>query len=111
MKGPKKAESHDALPNIQALFPSSSRLVQATWEEYRNIIRVCRDAMRKAKVSLESNVVRDVKNNKKGFFKYVSSKGKARENVVPLLDEVGTLLTNTAKTELLNAFFDSFLHS
>lgn len=82
------------------------------WKKRTGPVRwVCRDATRKAKVSLESNVVGDVKNNKKGFFKYVRSKGKARENVVPLLDDVGTLLTNTAKTELLNAFFDSFLHS
>lgn len=61
--------------------------------------------MRKAEVSLETNVVRDVK-NKKEFFKYISRKGKTRENVVPLLDEEGTLLMNTAKAELLNAFLD-----
>lgn len=64
--------------------------------------------MRKAKISLESNV--DVM-NKEGFFKYISSKDKTRENVAPLLDEEGTLLMNTAKTELLNAFLDSFFHS
>ncbi|GAB0180066.1 mitochondrial enolase superfamily member 1 [Grus japonensis] len=59
----------------------------AAWEEYRNVVRVCRDATRKAKAHLELNLARDVKDNKKGFFKYISSKRKARENVGPLLNE------------------------
>jgi len=50
---------------------------QATWEEYR-------EATRKAKAHLELNLARDVKDNKKGFFKYVSSKAKTRKNVGPL---------------------------
>ena len=55
----------------------------ATWEEYRNVVRACRDAMRKAKAHLELKLARDVKNNKKGFFNYISSKRKARDNVGP----------------------------
>jgi len=47
---------------------------QAIWEEYRNVVRACRDARRKAKVHLELNLARDVKDNKKGFFNYISSK-------------------------------------
>ncbi|GAB0182556.1 mitochondrial enolase superfamily member 1 [Grus japonensis] len=79
----------------------------ATWEEHRNVVRVCRDAMRKAKAHLELNLVRDVK-DKKGFFKYISSKKKTRENVGLLLNEVGALVTeDTEKAELLNAFFAS----
>ena len=46
---------------------------QATWEEYRNVVRACRDATRKAKAQMEFNLTRDVKNNKKGFFKHISS--------------------------------------
>jgi len=38
---------------------------------------------------LELNVVKKVKDKKKGFFKYVSSKKKTREDVGPLLNEVG----------------------
>ncbi|GAB0204227.1 mitochondrial enolase superfamily member 1 [Grus japonensis] len=76
----------------------------ATWEEYRNIVRVFRDAMRKAKVHL----ARDAKDNKKSSFKYISSKRKTRENVGPLLTEVGDLvMEDTEKAELLNAFFAS----
>jgi len=51
-------------------------------QEHRNV-RACREAMRKAKVHLESNLARNVKDNKKGFFKYISSKRKARDNVGP----------------------------
>ncbi|PKU34078.1 glycerol kinase [Limosa lapponica baueri] len=40
-----------------------------TWKDYRNAIRVCRDETRKAKASLELNLARDVKVNRKGFFK------------------------------------------
>ena len=77
---------------------------QATWEEYRNVVRACRDATRKAKAHLELKLARDVK-NKKGFFNSISSKRKARDNVGPLLDEAGVLVTEDAeKAELLNGF-------
>jgi len=33
---------------------------QATWEEYRNVVRACRDETRKAKAHLELNLTRDV---------------------------------------------------
>jgi len=62
-------------------------------------------ATSKAKAHLELNLARDVKNNKKGFFNYISSKRKTRDNVGLLLNEVGALVTEDA--ELLNAFFAS----
>jgi len=81
---------------------------QATWEEYRNVVKACRDAMRKAKAHLELKLARDVKDNKKSFFKYISSKRKTRDNVGLLLNEAGALVTEDAeKAELLNAFFAS----
>jgi len=53
-------------------------------------------------------LARDVEDNKKGFFNYISSKRKARDNVGPLLNEAGVLVTEVAeKAELLNAFFAS----
>jgi len=81
---------------------------QATWEEYRNVARECRDATRKAEARLELKLARYVSNNKKGFFNYISSKWKTRDNVGPLLNEVGILVTEDAeKAELPNAFFAS----
>jgi len=77
---------------------------QAIWQEYRNVVRACRDATRKAKAHLELKLARDVKNNKKGFLNYISSKRKTRDNVGTLLNEVGVpLMEDVEKTELLNA--------
>ncbi|PKU42647.1 rna-directed dna polymerase from mobile element jockey-like [Limosa lapponica baueri] len=80
----------------------------ATWEKYRSTVRVCRDATRKAKALLELNPVRDVKDNKKGFFKYISSKRKTRKNVGPLQNEMAIqVMEDAEKAKLLNAFFAS----
>lgn len=60
------------------------------------------------KFHLELNLARDVKDNRKVFFKDISSKRKIGENVAPLLNEVGALVTeDTEKAELQNAFFTS----
>jgi len=81
---------------------------KATWEEYRNVVIACRDATRKANVHLELNLAGDVKDNKKGFFKYISSKQKSRDNVGLLLNEVGALVTRGCRegrvTECLLCF-------
>ena len=71
-----------------------------------DIIKICRDATRK--VHLELNLAMDVKDNKKGFFKYISSKRETRENVDPLLNGVGTLvMKDTENAKLQNVFFAS----
>ncbi|NXI08561.1 RTBS polymerase, partial [Irena cyanogastra] len=80
----------------------------ATWEEYKSVVRGCREATRKAKASLELNLAREVKDNRKGFFKYIAGKANTRGNVGPLMNEVGALETeDKKKAELLNAFFAS----
>ena len=48
----------------------------ATWEEYRNTVRICRDATGKAKTHLGLNLVREVKDNKKGFLSISVAKGR-----------------------------------
>ena len=40
------------------------------WEEYKDVVQLYRDGVRKAKWQMELNLVRDVKNNKKGSFRY-----------------------------------------
>jgi len=53
-------------------------------------------------------LARDVKDNKKSFFKYISSKRKTRDNVGLLLKEVGAMVMEAAeKAQLLNAYFAS----
>jgi len=55
----------------------------------------------------ETEAGKGCKKNKKGF-KYINSKRKTRDNVGPLLNEVGVLVMEDAeKAELLNAFFAS----
>jgi len=64
--------------------------------------------MRKAKAYLELNLAKEIKDNKKGFFKYVNSKRKTRENMGPLLNEGVVLISGGAKEmEMLNSFFTS----
>ena len=55
-----------------------------SWEEYRAVVRVCRDRIRKAQMEL--NLARDVKDNKKRFYRYVGRRRQAKETrkVFPL---------------------------
>ncbi|CAM4551684.1 unnamed protein product [Caretta caretta] len=79
-----------------------------TREEYKNIARACRNEIRRAKSHLELQLVRDVKSNKKGFFRYVGNKKKAKESVGPLMNEGGNLvMEDVEKANVLNAFFAS----
>ncbi|CAM4590483.1 unnamed protein product, partial [Lepidochelys olivacea] len=81
---------------------------QMTRDEYKNIARVCRSEIRKAKSHLELQLAKDVKSNKKGFFRYVSNKKKVKESVGPLPNEGGNLVTeDVEKANGLNAFFAS----
>lgn len=58
------------------------------------------------------NLARNVKGNKKDFYKYVSSKSKTRENVGLLLNGTRALVTqDMEKTEVLIAFVTSLVSS
>ncbi|GAB0204372.1 mitochondrial enolase superfamily member 1 [Grus japonensis] len=81
---------------------------QVAWEEYRETVRAARDQVRKTKALVEISLARDVKDNKKSFYRYVSDKGRTRENVGPLQNETGDLVTqDREKAEVLNDFFVS----
>ncbi|GAB0208807.1 mitochondrial enolase superfamily member 1 [Grus japonensis] len=81
---------------------------QVAWEEYRETVRAARDQVRKAKALIELNLARDVKGNKKSFYRYVSDKRRTRENVGPLRNEMDDLVTqDVEKAEVLNDFFAS----
>ena len=84
---------------------------QVAWEEYRETVRAARDQVRKAKALIELNLARDVKGNKKSFYRYVGDKRKTRENVGPLRKGTGDLVTwDMEKAEVLNDLFCLSLH-
>ncbi|GAB0209154.1 hypothetical protein GRJ2_003381100 [Grus japonensis] len=81
---------------------------QVAWEEYRETVRAARDQVRKAKALTEISLARDVKDNKKSFYRYVSDKRRTRENVGPLRNDTADLVTkDMEKAKVLNNFFAS----
>ncbi|GAB0178700.1 mitochondrial enolase superfamily member 1 [Grus japonensis] len=81
---------------------------QVAWEKYRETVQASRDQVRKAKALTEISLARDVKDNKKSFYRYVSDKRRTRENIGPLWNETGDLVTqDMEKAEVLNEFFAS----
>ncbi|XP_066858563.1 LINE-1 reverse transcriptase homolog [Anser cygnoides] len=81
---------------------------RATEEDYKDVARLCREKIRKAKAHLELNLATTVKDNKKSFYKYINAKRRTKENLHPLLDVRGNLVTkDEEKAEVLNAAFAS----
>ena len=69
---------------------------------------MCRDRIRKAKAQMELNLLRDVKDNKKGFYRYIGRRRQAKESVPPLMKGSGELASSdTEKAEVLNECFAS----
>ncbi|KFQ11448.1 hypothetical protein N330_00764, partial [Leptosomus discolor] len=84
---------------------------QVAWE-YREIVQVVKNQVRKAKALIELNLARDIKANKKNFYRYTGDKRRTRENVGPLQKETGDLVTqDTEEVEVLNVFFASVFTS
>jgi len=73
---------------------------QATQEEYRGLIRWCREEIRKEKVQLELRLATVVKDSKNCFYKYTNNKNKAKENLHPLLDAGGGILPTKTRKRL-----------
>lgn len=77
---------------------------QASLKKCRNVVRVCKDVKKKAKIHLEWKLARDVKDNQKEYFSCIGKKGNTRESVSPLLNEDGALVrmdTEKVVTKLL----------
>ncbi|KAK4807856.1 hypothetical protein QYF61_007762 [Mycteria americana] len=85
---------------------------QATQEDYRDVLRLCRAKIRRAKAQLELNLTTAVKDSKKRFYKYINNKRRAKENLHPLSDTGGNKVTkDEGKAEVLNSFFASDFNS
>jgi len=81
---------------------------QVLWEEYRDTDQLCTNGVRRAKARLELNLARDTKNNKKGFYRYVSQKKMVKERVPLLMSKYGNFVSmDEEKAEVLNNFFAS----
>lgn len=65
------------------------------WEEYRDTLQVCRDGVRKTKVFLGLNLVRDIKGSTKDYYRCISSGNKTRGNMGLLLSGVGDRMIKT----------------
>ncbi|KAK4817083.1 LOW QUALITY PROTEIN: hypothetical protein QYF61_027914 [Mycteria americana] len=78
----------------------------------RDVVRLCRENIRRAKVQLEFNLATAVKDNKTCFYKYISNKRRAKGNLHPLVGAGGDIVTkDEQKAEVLNAFFASVFNS
>ncbi|KAK4832922.1 hypothetical protein QYF61_026565 [Mycteria americana] len=85
---------------------------EATQEDYKDVVRLCREKIRRARAQIELNLATAVKDNKKCFYQCISNKRGAKENLHPLLDAGGNIVTKDEETaEVLNAFFASVFNS
>lgn len=57
----------------------------ATQEDYKDIIRLCREKIKEAKAQLELHLAAVIKDNNKCFYKYIRNSRRAKENLHPLL--------------------------
>ncbi|GAB0205898.1 mitochondrial enolase superfamily member 1 [Grus japonensis] len=84
---------------------------QVAWEEYRETVHAAREQVRKAKALIEISLARDVKDTKKSFYRYVSDKRRTRENVGPLRNETGDLVTQDMEKAEENIRFEKYLRN
>ena len=83
-----------------------------TWEGYRDAAQTCRGRIRKAKVPIELNLSRAVKNKqtnkqkpKKGLYRFIGQMRQAKESILLLQNDKEELpTTGVKKAEVLNEF-------
>ena len=87
---------------------------QATQEDNKDVVKLCREKIRRTKAQLELDLATIIKNNKKYFNKHVNGKRWMKENLHPLLDAGQNIVTKEEEqAQALNAFFafyDKVIH-
>lgn len=79
--------------------------------ENKIITTVCKGAMRKIKAHLTLTLLRDTKNNNKGFYKYTSNKMKISEKGISAESDVCVMMTETQKGGINECFLCLSLYS
>ena len=59
----------------------------------KEVVRICREKIRKAEAQLEFKLSPVVKENEKLFYKYITGKRRVKENLHSLQDEAGNVTT------------------
>ena len=76
--------------------------------ELHTQVCVGRDRIRTAKVQMELNLARDVKDNKKGFYRYIGRRRQTKKSIPPLMKGNGELASSDIeKAEVLSECFAS----
>jgi len=66
---------------------------QVTKEDYKDVIKLCREKIRGTKVHLELYLATIIKDNTKCFYQYTCSKRRAEDHLHSLLDAGGNIVT------------------
>lgn len=75
---------------------------------YTSIAWICINNIRKAQAQIELHLTRNMKGNKKAFYKFIRSMEKTKATVGPLLHVEGKLVVDDAvKVEMFNVSFHS----
>ena len=75
--------------------------------EYAKARNKAAKACKKAKISMEATVAKQVQGNPKSFWSYVKSKTSTRTGISELRSEEGSTAKNKDKAQVLNNFFQS----
>ncbi|GAB0208399.1 mitochondrial enolase superfamily member 1 [Grus japonensis] len=84
---------------------------QASQEDYRAMVHICREKTQKAKAQLELKLASVVSDKKKGFFTYLNNKRRSKENIgLILVEDVHLTNRDEEKAEAFNAVFASIFN-
>lgn len=79
-------------------------------ENSMDVMRLCREKIRRAKPQLELYLATAIKENFKCFYRYISNKRRAKENLCPLLvAEVNIVTKDKGKAKVFTTHFASVL--